>query len=105
MNYLSHLINKLNCFIKLLKYLNILLISNINNMDNENLFCVDAKNIVKISNGYLEDISTINIDDNITTKTNNIKKVRTNYKHDVGSAQFYKDTNYGVNYYNTKKIN
>ena len=72
-------------------------------MDNENLFCVDAKNIVKISNEYLEDIITININDDIITKPNKIKKVRTNYKHDVGSAQFYKDTNYGANYYNTNK--
>ena len=72
-------------------------------MENENLFCVDAKNIVKISNEYLEDISTININDNINIKVNKIKKVRTNYKHDVGSAQFYKDTNYGSNYYNNNK--
>ena len=67
---------------------------------NENLICVDAKNKIKISNEYLEDILTININDDIITKIN---KVRTNYKHDVGSAQFYKDTNYGSNYYNTNK--
>ena len=70
---------------------------------NENLFCVDAKNIVKISNEYIEDILTINIIDDIITKTCKFKKVRTNYEHDVRSAQFYKDTNYGSNYYNTNK--
>ena len=71
-------------------------------MDNE-FICVNAKNIVKISNKYLEDMLTIYINDDIITKTNKIKKIRQNYKHDVGSAQFYKDTNYGVNYYNTNK--
>jgi hypothetical protein len=72
-------------------------------MDSEILFCVDAKNIIKISNEYLEDISTININDNIIPKTSKIRKIRKNYKHDVGAAQFYKDTNYASNYYNDKK--
>ena len=46
-------------------------------MDNENLFSVDAKNIVKISNEYIEDLITININDDIITKTNKIKKNKT----------------------------
>ena len=55
---------------------------------NEHIISVDAKNIIKISNEYIEDISTININDNIIPKTNKIKKIGQNYKHDVGSAQF-----------------
>ena len=43
-------------------------------MDYENLFCVDAKNIYKISNEYLEDILTINNNDDIITKPIKIKK-------------------------------
>ena len=67
-------------------------------MNNEiDLFAIDAKNIVIISPEFIEDTSTINI------KNDKINKMRTNYKYNEGSTQFYKDTNYANNYYNTNK--
>ena len=70
-------------------------------MDTENLFIIDAKNIVKISSECIDD--TINKVDDIGKKNAKIKKIRTNYKYEQGSTQFYKDTNYANNYYNTNK--
>ena len=39
----------------------------------------------------------------ILVKNDKIKKIRTNYKYEKGATQFYKDTNYATNYYNTNK--
>ena len=39
----------------------------------------------------------------VIKKDDIIKKIRTNYKYEQGAAQFYKDNNYAINYYNANK--
>jgi len=63
-------------------------------METEHLFIIDAKNNVKIANECIDDVITKNV---------KIKKIRKNYKHIDGAAQFYKDTNYASIYYNNNK--
>ena len=71
-------------------------------MESENLFIIDAKNNITIANECIDDI--INMVDGVITKNVKIKKIRKNYKHEQGAAQFYKDTNYASIYYNNNKM-
>ena len=66
------------------------------------LFIIDAKNIIRISPEYIDDTTAINMLD-VTKKEEKTKKIRKNYKHEHGAAQFYKDTNYASIYYNNNK--
>ena len=70
-------------------------------MDTANLFIIDAKNVVKITNECMDD-NIIKVYDMILN-INKIKKIRTNYKYQEGAIQHYIDTNYAGNYYNTNK--
>ena len=67
----------------------------------DEIFFIDAKNNVKISNECIDDF--IKPDEIIIINDVPETKTRGNYKYEIGSKQHYKNTNYAMTYYNEHK--